>query len=164
MLRHCRRKLLGEYLPGEDRNQKAFGLLAGKRETDVITVSRCFPLLRNDRQSETHRHNMDRIMAEHAVPSETPFTERGWVAAPPELAEVLRECRRLDLVLVGSYHMHRVAWPDDPLRDTPTTLDKILGSDSRLLMFIMSMVNPDRPSLRAFHEGDIAREISVHYI
>lgn len=164
MLGHCRRKLLGEYQPGEDRNRKAFGLLAGRRAAGTIMVSRCFPLLRNARQNEAHCAFMDRMMADHAIPSETPFADRGWVAAPDELATVLRRCRELDLILIGSYHMHRVAWPDDPIRDTPTAVDTILGSNSRLVMFILAMVDPAKPSLRAFDEGDPAREIPIHYI
>lgn len=164
MLSHCRRKLLGDYLPGEDCNRKAFGLLAGRRESGAIFVSRCFPLLHNARQSEAHRDYMDRMMADHAIPSETPLADRGWVAAPAELAEVLRRCRELDLLLVGSYHMHRVAWPHDPIRDTPTVLDTILGGNSRLIMFIMGMVDPTSPTLRAFAEGNPAHEIPIHYI
>lgn len=165
MLNHCRRKLQGEYFPGEDRDLKAFGLLAGRKEIRATTtVSRCFPLLHNARQSETHRDYMDRMMAEHAIPSETPLADRGWVAAPEELTEILRRCRELDLLLIGSYHMHRLAWPHDPVRDTPTALDTILGSNSRLVMFIMSMVNPTSPKLRAFEEGDATREIPIHYI
>jgi len=164
MLSHCRRKLLGEYLPGEDRNLKAFGLTAGRKESGAITVARCFPLLHNARQSEAHRDYMDRMMIDHAIPSVTPFADRGWVAAPGELAEVLRRCRELDLLLIGSYHMHRVAWPHDPTRDTPTALDTILGSNSRLVMFIMAMVDPSRPTLKAFDEGDASREIPIHYI
>lgn len=164
MLNHCRRKLHGEYLPGEDRNLKAFGLLAGRKKNREIIISQCFPLLHNARQSEDHRNYMDEMMANHAIPSVTPLAERGWVAAPGELTEVLKKCRELDLLLVGSYHMHRVAWPDDPTRDTPTALDTILGSNSRLIMFILSMVNPASPKLRAFEEGDAKREIPLHYI
>jgi hypothetical protein len=164
MLNHCRRKLLGEFLPGEDRNLKAFGLVAGRKEGRTITVSRCFPLLHNARQSEAHREYMDQMMADHAIPSVTPFADRGWVASPDELTEVLRRCRELELVLVGSYHMHRVAWPHDQIRDTPTTLDTLLGRDSRLVMFILAMVDPASPKLRAFDEGDATREIPIHYI
>ena len=107
---------------------------------------------------------MDAMMAAHAIPSETPLAERGWVADPAELAAALRSCRELDLRLIGSYHMHRVAWPDDPRRDTPTALDTVLGRNSRLVMFIMAMVDPARPRLRAFADGDAAQEIPIHYI
>lgn len=165
MLAHCHRKLIGEnYLPGEDHDRKAFGLLGGRVIEGEIEVITCHPLLHNARQSDVHRDHMDQMMAAHAVPSETPFTERGWVAAADELTEVLKFCRSLDLVLIGTYHMHRVAWPHDQIRDTPTTLDSILGSESRLLMFIVSMVSPTKPRLRAFYEGDGNRELPIHYI
>jgi hypothetical protein len=164
MLEHCRRKLLGNFFPWEDQNKRAFGLLAGQKGDTAISVSKCFPLSHNARQSDLHRDYMDRMMASHAIPSETPLNDRGWVADPNELSEVLRKCRDLDLLLVGSYHMHRIAWPHDPVRDTPTELDTILGSNSRLLMFIISMVDPANPTLRVFDEGDIKREITIHYI
>jgi hypothetical protein len=57
--------------------------------------------------------------------------------------------------------MHRVAWPDDPLRDTPTTLDTVLAADSRMLLFIVSMVTPEQPTIRAFYEGNPDREIPI---
>jgi len=161
---HCRRKLEGEYLPGEDRDLKAFGLLAGQRQDDSAIVARCFPLLHNARQSAAYRDFMDRMMTEHAIPSVTPFAERGWVADPEELTGILRGCREHGLVLLGSYHMHRIPWPQDPIRDTPTTLDTILGDKSRLLMFIVSMVDPSKPTIRAFAEGDVSREVPIHYI
>jgi hypothetical protein len=164
MLFHCRRKLLGEYLPGEDRNRKAFGLMAGRKENGAISVARCFPLLCNARQNEAHREYMDQMMAEHAIPSETPLSDRGWVAAPAELTKILERCREQELLLIGSYHMHRIAWPQDPIRDTPTKLDTILGSNSRLIMFIIAMVDPTNPILRAFDEGDPERELPIHYI
>lgn len=165
MLAHCRRKLKGiDYLPGEDHDRKAFGLLGGRISDGVIEVVTCHPLLHNARQTEIHKNYMDQMMASHAVPSETPFTERGWVAAADELTVTLKSCRDLDLLLIGTYHMHRVAWPHDQVRDTPTTLDSLLGSESRLLMFIISMVDPTLPLIRAFYEGDINRELPIHYI
>lgn len=165
MLTHCQRKLAGEsYLPGEDHDRKAFGLLTGRKMPRSIDALRCYPLLHNARHGTEQKEYMDQMMAAHAIPSETPFAERGWVAAPHELAEVLKQCRKLDLQLIGSYHMHRVAWPNDPLRDTPTALDTILGGSSRLWMFIVSLVDPARPLLRAFLEGDCQHELPIHYI
>lgn len=165
MLEHCHRKLIGEnYLPAEDRDHKAFGLLGGRVISGRVEVITCHPLLHNARQTEIHKDHMDQMMAAHAIPSETPFTERGWVAASDELTRVLKLCRDLDLLLVGTYHMHRVAWPHDQVRDTPTALDSILGIDSRLLMFIVSMVKPATPILRSFYEGDCNRELTIHYI
>lgn len=165
MLNHCFRKLGGKnYLDGEDQDRKAFGLLGGRVNERVIEISSCYPLLRNARQSDTHKVYMDEMMLIHATPSETPLTERGWVADSKELTGVLKSCRELDLVLAGTYHMHRVAWPNDRIRDTPTTLDEILGSGSRLLMFIISMVDPSAPLLRAFYEGSLDYELPIHYI
>jgi len=165
MLAHCQRKLGGEkYLLGEDHDRKAFGLLGGRKTDGAIDVITCHPLLHNDRQNDSHKDYMDQMMTAHAVPSETPLSERGWVAATDELTGILKYCRDLDLVLIGTYHMHRVAWNHDKIRDTPTKLDAILGSNSRLLMFIISMVDPTKPLLRAFYEGDPNRELPIHYI
>ncbi|EIP4193611.1 hypothetical protein LR989_005384, partial [Salmonella enterica] len=47
------------------------------------------------------------------------------------------------------------------MRDTPTKVDEILGKDSKTLMFIISMVVPNKPIIRAFYEGDINKEIEV---
>ncbi len=64
-------------------------------------------------------------------------------------------------MLFGAYHMHRVAWSHDPRRDTCTELDQCLARDSGLWTFILSMVEPERPVLRAFFEGDNDREATV---
>jgi hypothetical protein len=37
----------------------------------------------------------------------------------------------------------------------------MLAEDSRLLMFIVSMVDPARPAIRAFYEGIKTREIPI---
>jgi hypothetical protein len=164
MLDHCQRKLAGEYLPGEEMNLKAFGLLAGKKTKGQVTISSCLPLLKNARAIEPHRQFMNKMMSEHAIPSETPLDKRGWVADPDEMAEALTAFSKEGLSLVGSYHMHRVAWEDDQIRDTPTTLDTILGQGSRLIMFIISMVDPDKPLIRAFAEGSNDEEIPIDII
>ena len=77
---HCLRKLAGDYLENENRNLKAFGLLAGDKNSTQITIRAIYPLLQNARSSEPHRQFMDRMMAEHAIPSETPLSKRGWIA------------------------------------------------------------------------------------
>ncbi|MBU0675955.1 MAG: hypothetical protein KJ950_15065 [Proteobacteria bacterium] len=163
MINHCRRKLAREFIEGEAQELKAFGLLAGNREGDRIQVGRCLPLLRNVRSQLPHRQFMDEIMTAHAIPSITPLDRRGWVADPAELMEKVRDCHQNHFTLVGTYHMHRVAWPDDATRDTPTTLDMILGQESRLIMFIVSMVSPKLPIIRAFSEGRPDREIPIFF-
>ena len=57
--------------------------------------------------------------------------------------------------------MHRVGWEHDRKRDTPTKLDAVLAKDSGLVMFIISMVEPAYPIIRAFYEGVKEMEISV---
>jgi hypothetical protein len=104
---------------------------------------------------------MDQLMAQHAIPSETPLSKRGWVADPEELHEITRNIQEANLLLLGTYHMHRVAWPDDPLRDRPTTLDTILGADSNMMMFIISMVKSEEPLIRVFYEGKPDKEIPI---
>ena len=104
---------------------------------------------------------MDTAMDRHATPSTTPFSQRGWVAHPAELDSALNSLRQQGMRLVGNYHMHRVAWEHDPLRDEPTELDTVLGRASRMFMFIISMVRPERPIIRAFFEGIKELEIPV---
>jgi hypothetical protein len=87
--------------------------------------------------------------------------KRGWVAEPQELLQIIRLMQKDNLVLLGAYHMHRVAWPDDPLRDTPTGLDSVLAAGSRMLIFIISMVKADQPVMRAFYEGRPDMEIDI---
>ncbi|OGQ95260.1 MAG: hypothetical protein A2521_03750 [Deltaproteobacteria bacterium RIFOXYD12_FULL_57_12] len=161
IIEHCRRKLRGEYLPGEAKEKKAYGLLAGVQIDKILDVRACFPLLKNYRSRPPYKEIMDQLMASHAVLSETSLDKRGWVADPAEWTAVMEECRRRQLMPFGAYHMHRVAWPHDRSRDTPTELDTILGAKSRQFMFIVSMVDPETPVIRAFFEGDLGKEAPV---
>ena len=164
ILDHCLRKLSGNYLDGEEHNLKAYGLLAGEKTSGRITIKACLPLLKNSRSVDPHRGFMDEMMEKHAVASETPLAKRGWVADPTELATAVAEFEQQGLSLIGSYHMHRVAWDHDHTRDPPTTLDTILGRDSRLIMFIISVVKPDQPIIRAFFEGINEQEVPIYVI
>lgn len=164
MTSHCRRKLDGVYLPGEGHAPKAFGLVGGKVAGDRVTVEIIIPLLKNARDCAEQKKRMDSAMQRHAVPSETPLDQRGWVAEPAELDAALATLQNLELRLIGNYHMHRVAWAHDLHRDTPTKLDTILASASRMFMFIVAMVNPDTPTIRAFFEGAQDLEVSIEII
>ncbi len=161
LLKHCRRKLDGRYLAGEEPRPKAFGVVGGRIHGRVAAVTRVIELRRNVRNISPYREAMDRQLTRYAVPSETPLSGRGWVADPEELRGVVSLLRDEGLRIIGTYHMHRVAWEEDPHRDTPTLLDTILGRDSRLLMFIIAMVRPETPMIRAFVEGDVEREVRV---
>ena len=157
---HCQ-QVLKTFEEQKTEECKAFGLICGNVSDHVITVTSCHPLRQNVRSQTPYKEYMDKIMAEHAIPSKTPFDKRGWVADPKELADKIRECRRNQEALLGTYHMHRVAWTHDALRDTPTKLDTVLAQGSRLLMFIVSMVNPQQPVIRTFYEGAKEKELSI---
>lgn len=161
LLTHARRKLRGAYLPEEETERKAYGLVAGRHKEGHIEVTHVFPLRRNLRSDPQYKPAMDRLMAEAAIPSETPLARRGWVAHPDEVRGVEHACDESGSVVLGSYHMHRVAWPHDPRRDTCTVLDTRLAESSGLWMLILSMVDPDRPVLRAFFEGRNDHEAQV---
>ncbi len=164
MVSHCRRKLHGDYLPGEGQSPKAFGLIGGRIGGGALTVEIVIPLLKNARDCADQKTLMDSAMQRHAVHSETPLDQRGWVADPTELDAALTTLQRQGLRLIGNYHMHRVAWAHDPQRDTPTQLDTILGSASRMFMFIVAMVNPETPTIRAFFEGVQDLEVPIKII
>lgn len=150
---HCRRKLARDFLAEEPPEPKAFGLVAGVVRGEELEIKRVFPLLKNARGQAPYKQYMDTIMGQHAIPSETPLENRGWVADPAELLQIRRECQRQGFSLLGTYHMHRLAWDHDQERDTPTDLDTILAKGSRMYMFIVSMVAPERPVMRAYFEG-----------
>lgn len=158
---HCFRKLEEEYLPDEAKEIKAFGLIAGTVKDKILTITAISPLGKNSRSLCCQKPYMDEMMARHAVPSETPLDRRGWIADPEELQEKLKEFKENNFQLAGSYHMHRVAWDHDHRRETPTELDQILGKESRIFMFIIAMVNPNMPVIRAFFEGKESLEVPV---
>ena len=79
LLEHCR-LVLQKHKDGQTRECKAFGLVSGTVSDRLITVASCIPLQRNVRSQSPYREQMDRIMAEYAIPSVTPLDHRGWVA------------------------------------------------------------------------------------
>lgn len=154
-------RTLKAFQEGQTKECKAFGLVFGTVSNQVITVMKCFPLDNNVRSQPPYKEYIDKIMEEHAVPSQTPLDKRGWVADPAELFTRIKESRNSGFVLLGTYHMHRLGWSHDPVRDTPTKLDGVLAKDSELLMFIVSMVQPTKPIIRAFYEGIKEKEIPI---
>ncbi len=158
---HCLRKLSGPYLDGEAEEPKAFGLVGGSIVDHRLELKHIVPLKKNARHQVCNKQFMDGTMSQHAVPSVTPLSQRGWVADPKELNTAIDDFQTRQIRLVGTYHMHRVAWEHDQTRDTPTKLDTILGENSRILMFIISMVEPDNPQIRAFFEGNGELEATI---
>jgi hypothetical protein len=164
LVQHARRKLAGNYLPGEEAAPKAYGLLGGRIRADGIEVTRVFPLRHNLRHETQYEAYIDQLMDEVAVPSETSTDKRGWVSDPAEVVAAEDECESCASAMFGSYHMHRVPWAHDPRRDSCTELDTRLAEDSGLWSFILSMVDPDRPVLRAFFEGHNELEAPVRIV
>ena len=161
LLGHCLRKLRAEYHEGETSERKAYGLVGGSLEQDVLTVRRIAPLKKNVRALAPYKSHMDDILGRFAIPSETPLDKRAWVADPGETRRILREFTRAGMDLVGTYHMHRVGWENDPLRDTPTELDTVLAEDSEAFLFVVSMVHPEKPIVRTFYEGIPDQEVRI---
>lgn len=160
ILEHCYRALDAFH---RDRTEegKAFGLVFGTVSDKIITVANCFSLSTNVRSQPPFKEYIDQAMKEHAVLSQTPLDKRGWVADPAELFDRIKACRSNGQVLLGTYHMHRVGWEHDPTRDTPTRLDSVLAKESGLLMFIISMVKPAHPIIRAYYEGKQDKELGI---
>jgi hypothetical protein len=164
MLSHVVRKLTGHHLPGETDERKAFGMVTGRPRGTSIEVTAVYPLLVNARHEARRAVDMDEIVDAHAIPSETPNAQRGWIAHPRELLAVEHSCDEHDWLMFGNYHTHRVAWPHDPRRDTCTALDRALAQDTGQWVFIVSAVDLHRLCVRAFYEGDNNQEAIVRLI
>jgi hypothetical protein len=158
---HCRRKMAGEFLPGESPVKRAFGILAGVRSGDELHVRHVVEIKKNARNVEPLKSFMDKLMEQYATPSTTPMDQRGWVTDPFEFKQCMDLCKREGLTMFGAYHIHVVPWPGDPLRDTPTGLDAVLVKGSKMYSFIISMVNPEQPIIRAFYEGETSAETPI---
>ncbi len=161
---HVVRKLTGHYLPDETHERKAFGMIAGRRRGTALEVTAVYPLLVNLRREERHATDMDEIVDAHAIPSDTPNEQRGWIADGSELLAVDRSCDEHDWLMFGNYHTHRVPWPHDPDRDSCTALDRVLATGTGQWVFIVSAVNLHRPILRAFYEADNGREATIRLL
>lgn len=169
VLEHARRKLRGSYVADEEQLPKAYSLVGGRLEGHRIDVTHVFPLRRNLRSTSPYKAELDRILKEHAVASETPLEHRWVVADPREVlaAEAEDECAAVGRRLVGGYHIHRVPWQHEHQRDACTETRHIpgapgLGHGTRML--ILSMVDPARPVLRAFFEGANEQEGTVRVV
>jgi proteasome lid subunit RPN8/RPN11 len=161
IVEHCKRKLEGKYLDGESPVRRAYGIVAGTQNGHSLKVERVLPIKKNVRDQEPYKTYMDRIMEQHAVPSKTPLSKRGWMTDPEELKACYDQCDREKLIVFGTYHMHVVPWENDPLRDGPTVLDTILAQNSNLFSFIVSMVDIAYPTIKAFYEGSPEREVPI---
>jgi hypothetical protein len=161
LIDHCLRKLNEDYREDETKEKKAYGLVGGKIIEKSLHINYVKPLRQNWRSHKDYKVYMDKIFNDHAEPSETPLSLRGWMANPSEIKSMINDCIEKGLDLVGTYHMHRVAWEHDLTRELPTTLDSILAKDSELFTFIVSTVNPSKIVIRAFFESIPDKEIKI---
>jgi len=164
ILEHCRRKYRGNYLPGESETRSAYGLIAGIQDGYILKVESILPFKKNVKDKEPYKTYIDSTMEQYAVPSNTPFARRGWITDPKELKELYDICDREKFIVFGTYHTHFEPWEHDPTRDTPTFLDAVLAQDSHLFSFIVSMVDINRPGIRAFYEGLREKETRIRIV
>jgi len=160
IIEHCTRKLERRYLAGETIEPKAYGLLAGTQRGDTLFVEQVLQARSNLRNEEPYKAHVDMMIEKHPEPSTIPMSRRGWVIDPTEFLEMSERCERDGILVAGTYHMHRTPWGDDR-RDTPTPLDAALAASSGMISFIVSMVDPENPLIRAFYEGIVESEIPV---
>lgn len=161
VITHCQRKVAGQFLPGESKVNRAFGILAGVQIGRELHVRIVLPVKKNARNQEPLKSFMDKMMEEHAVPSTTPLHKRGWITDPQEFKECLDTCNEKGFSIFGAYHIHVVPWEGDPLRDTPTRLDTLLVKNSKMFSFIISMVDIENPFIRSFYEGRVDQEVPI---
>jgi hypothetical protein len=161
LLNHCLRKFNQQYVEGEVKERKAYGLIGGKVVADALHIGQIAPLYKNSRAEGEDKKYMDGILNEFAEASETPLERRGWVADAEETFQIFNEFSRSGLDIVAAYHMHRVAWENDPTREKPSALDTELAKGSGLFAFIISLIDPERPIIRAFYEGYPDQELPI---
>ncbi len=162
VVEHGRRKVAGRHLPGEPTLRRAFGLLAGVWDApDVLRVTAVFPLVESARNDPGTAEEVDELYDAYAVSTSTPRHDRGWVARPADVMHAQQVSDEAGWLLFGHYHTHRVPWPDDPYRDSCTAFDTALARDSGMWTFIVSLVDPETPRIRAFYEGSLDREAEL---
>lgn len=161
MISHAIRKISRHFLPDETPEAKAFGLLAGRRSSHEVEVCSVIPLMKNMRRDPRRSAEMDATVDRFAIPSDTPNESRGWIANDREVLAAEDFCDRHGWVVFGNYHTHRVAWPGDPDRDSCTELDRVLAQGTDAYVFIVSVVDLDRPLVRAYLEADNAAEATI---
>lgn len=160
-IEHSQRRVRQDYREGESKVPIAFGLIGGIVEGDLARVTHVFPFRNNLRSDAMYRSEMDRLLELVGTPSLAANDARGWVSDPREFRAADEASAAAGASIFGSYHTHKQPWPTDPLRSSCTVLDRELARDTGVWMFIVSVVKIDEPVLRAFFEGDNAREAEI---
>ncbi len=105
------------------------------------------------------------LVNKYAISSETPISQRGWVARPEEVMEAHDYFDTMGLDLIGSYHMHHSkSWNGSQLKEYPSKFDEKLAENSNSLMFVVSIVSSEQYSIRAFYDGLKEKEIGIVHL
>jgi proteasome lid subunit RPN8/RPN11 len=115
---------------------KAFGLVSGTDLYHPRTLHPCKTNLRNDPE---WKHIFESFGDFYKDP------DLGFVISHPEVKSVMESIDARQESFIGVFHSHRF------LRAEPTEIDLFLSSDSDLLSYIVSVVNPWTPDVGVFH-------------
>jgi proteasome lid subunit RPN8/RPN11 len=153
---HCVRKLVGHYSDNETEEKKAYGVIGGKIKKDIAYIQQIIEFRNNYRNSPDISEQMNQLIKDVAIPTQTSTEERAWVASPEEIFPITEYFEEKGLDLIGTYHMHH------ELGDAATDLDRHLGKDTDMIMFIVHIGKDHRASMRAFYEA--VNEIDIQVV
>lgn len=156
IINHATRKLDGHYSDGETKETKAYGVIGGQINHDIAYIKEVIELRRNYRSNPEISKQMNKLIEDVAIPTRTPTEERAWVAVPEEVLPITENFDKIGLDIIGTYHMHH------ELKDIPTELDRQLGKDSDMVIFIVHIDENHQGSIRAFYEA--VNEIDLQII
>jgi proteasome lid subunit RPN8/RPN11 len=126
---------------------KAFGLVGGD---DIYHPKSLHPCSTNLRNSPEWKPIFESFGEFYRDP------DLGFVIAPPEVKVVLEIMDSRRESFVGVFHSHRF------LRAEPTEIDLALSTDSSVLSYIVSVVNPSAPEIGIFRlNGGKCRSIPI---
>ncbi len=114
---------------------KAFGLVGGD---DIYHPKSLYPCYTNLRNTPEWKAVFESYGEFYRDP------DLGFVIAPPEVKVVLGAIDSRRESFIGVFHSHRF------LRAEPTEIDVALSTDSSLLSYIVSVVNPSAPEIGIF--------------
>jgi proteasome lid subunit RPN8/RPN11 len=118
---------------------KAFGLVGG---IDLYHPRSLYPCSTNLRNTPEWKPVFESFGPFYSDP------DLGFVISPPEVKSVLDMMESRRETFVGVFHSHRILCAE------PTEIDIALSTDSSVLSFIVSVVNPSEPELGVFRLGN----------
>ncbi|MEW6456248.1 MAG: M67 family metallopeptidase [Acidobacteriota bacterium] len=116
--------------------KKAYGLIAGRKE---YIAEEIYPLTTNLRLTDTDVNSFFKSYGEFYHER-----DRGFLIDKKEQARVMEKIARKNQQIVAIYHSHRCLYA------TPTKIDMDLHFDPDVPAIIVSLVEKDKPEVRAF--------------